>query len=163
MRGGSVSQRRRSAGEEGDIIRNLRKEGGAAVPKTTSISSEIDSQELKTLRATDDLISNPRARSVTRVEKRFSTRRRRRPCYRLDSLHSRDGVECGLGPSASRRDAPRRAARVGSIDRSIDRFFFFFRSRDARWRSPSVSAESRRSSRLRLRDRSVRSFADRVR
>jgi hypothetical protein len=39
---------------EGDIIRNLRKEGGAAVPKTTSISSEIDSQELKTLRATDD-------------------------------------------------------------------------------------------------------------
>ena len=62
MRGGSVSQRRRSAGEEGDIIRNLRKEGGLAVPKTTSISSEIDSQELKTLRATDDLISNdPRA------------------------------------------------------------------------------------------------------
>jgi hypothetical protein len=47
MRGGSVSQRRRSAGEEGDIIRNLRKEGGAAVPKTTSISSQIDSFELE--------------------------------------------------------------------------------------------------------------------
>jgi hypothetical protein len=42
MRGGSVSQRRRSAGGQGDFLRNLRKEGGAAVPKTTSISSQID-------------------------------------------------------------------------------------------------------------------------